>query len=108
MKTGVDIELRVGLKFKFPSGNERMIKGDSITAMRAVGADYHTGKGKDYAKTSRNISSKGKVQTTSATVRSDKPSVSVSWRVPHRKRDEKQPGFNLDYSPPKTHPPSHN
>ncbi|PQM40687.1 uncharacterized protein Pyn_02788 [Prunus yedoensis var. nudiflora] len=34
---------------------------------------------------------------------------SVSWRVPHKKRGvQKQPGFNLDYSPPKTHPPSHN
>lgn len=33
---------------------------------------------------------------------------SVSWRVPQKKRVEKQPGFNLDYSPPKTHPPSHN
>ncbi|XP_030491740.2 root meristem growth factor 10 [Cannabis sativa] len=37
-----------------------------------------------------------------------KSGVSVSWRVPHKKRGEKQPGFNLDYSPPKTHPPSHN
>ncbi|XP_050204162.1 root meristem growth factor 10 [Mercurialis annua] len=34
--------------------------------------------------------------------------VSVSWRVPHNKRGEQHPGFNLDYSPPKTHPPSHN
>lgn len=34
--------------------------------------------------------------------------VSVSWHVPHKKRSEKNPGFNLDYSPPKTHPPSHN
>ncbi|KAJ4839838.1 hypothetical protein Tsubulata_010065 [Turnera subulata] len=34
--------------------------------------------------------------------------VAVSWRVPQRKRGEKHPGFNLDYSPPKTHPPSHN
>lgn len=33
---------------------------------------------------------------------------SVSWRVPHKKRGEHQPGFNLDYSPPKTHPPHHN
>lgn len=33
---------------------------------------------------------------------------SMTWRVPHKKRGEKQPGFNLDYSPPKTHPPSHN
>ena len=42
------------------------------------------------------------VQTTTKSV------VSVSWRVPNKKRGEKQPGFNLDYSPPKTHPPSHN
>ncbi|KDP28792.1 hypothetical protein JCGZ_14563 [Jatropha curcas] len=35
--------------------------------------------------------------------------VSVPWRLPRSKREEnKQPGFNLDYSPPKTHPPSHN
>ncbi|KAH8516650.1 hypothetical protein H0E87_004849 [Populus deltoides] len=34
--------------------------------------------------------------------------VSVSWRVPQKKRGERHPGFNLDYSPPKTHPPSHN
>lgn len=34
--------------------------------------------------------------------------VSVPWRVPHSKRGDKHPGFNLDYSPPKTHPPSHN
>ncbi|GMI73568.1 hypothetical protein HRI_001026100 [Hibiscus trionum] len=34
--------------------------------------------------------------------------VSVSWRVPHDKRGGgKHPGFNLDYSLPKTHPPSH-
>ncbi|CAL5211122.1 unnamed protein product [Lathyrus oleraceus] len=38
-----------------------------------------------------------------------KSHVSVSWRVPHKKKhSEKHPGFNLDYSPPKTHPPSHN
>jgi hypothetical protein len=34
--------------------------------------------------------------------------VSVSWHVPHKEHSEKNPGFNLDYSPPKTHPPSHN
>ncbi|XP_077242362.1 root meristem growth factor 10 [Tasmannia lanceolata] len=33
--------------------------------------------------------------------------VTVSWRIPHDKHGE-HPGFNLDYSPPKTHPPSHN
>lgn len=30
------------------------------------------------------------------------------WRVPHRKRGHKEAGFNLDYLPPKTHPPVHN
>nr|XP_043620287.1 root meristem growth factor 10 [Erigeron canadensis] len=33
----------------------------------------------------------------------------VTYRVPPKnKRVHQQPGFNLDYSPPKTHPPSHN
>ncbi|KAJ9539048.1 hypothetical protein OSB04_031781 [Centaurea solstitialis] len=33
----------------------------------------------------------------------------VTFRVPPKnKRVHQQPGFNLDYSPPKTHPPSHN
>ncbi|XP_071697385.1 uncharacterized protein [Rutidosis leptorrhynchoides] len=33
----------------------------------------------------------------------------VTFRVPPKnKRIHQQPGFNLDYSPPKTHPPSHN
>ncbi|KAJ7962121.1 Synaptonemal complex protein like [Quillaja saponaria] len=38
----------------------------------------------------------------------DQSLVSVSWRVPYQKPGEKNPAFNLDYSPPKTHPPSHN
>ncbi|CAI9764607.1 unnamed protein product [Fraxinus pennsylvanica] len=33
---------------------------------------------------------------------------SMSWRMPHKKRGQKDPGFNLDYLPPKTHPPVHN
>lgn len=33
--------------------------------------------------------------------------VTVSWRIPHAKRSV-HPGFNLDYSQPKIHPPSHN
>jgi len=40
-----------------------------------------------------------------------KSHVSVSsLRVPYNKKkhSEKHLGFNLDYSPPKTHPPSHN
>ncbi|XP_020235897.1 uncharacterized protein LOC109815556 [Cajanus cajan] len=36
--------------------------------------------------------------------------VTVSWHVPHnnKKPRQKHPGFDLDYSPPKTHPPHHN
>lgn len=34
--------------------------------------------------------------------------VSVSWRVPHKKPTERHPELTSDYSPPKTHPPSHN
>ncbi|XP_057807340.1 root meristem growth factor 10-like [Salvia miltiorrhiza] len=33
---------------------------------------------------------------------------SERWKVPHRKKGEAEPGFNLDYLPPKTHPPVHN
>lgn len=53
-----------------------------------------------------------KVKTSSGSLKTHESSslVSVSnWRVPHhKKRGYKNPGFNLDYSPPKTHPPSHN
>ncbi|XP_058085912.1 root meristem growth factor 10 [Magnolia sinica] len=34
--------------------------------------------------------------------------LTVSWRIPHEKDGEHHPGFNLDYSGPQTHPPSHN
>ncbi|CAI9263991.1 unnamed protein product [Lactuca saligna] len=38
-----------------------------------------------------------------------KSHTTVIFRIPPRnKRIHQQPGFNLDYSPPKTHPPSHN
>ncbi|CAO2834841.1 unnamed protein product [Amaranthus hypochondriacus] len=32
----------------------------------------------------------------------------VSWRVPKTKDEVSQTGFNLDYAPPKVHPPTHN
>ncbi|XP_047975703.1 uncharacterized protein LOC125218143 [Salvia hispanica] len=32
----------------------------------------------------------------------------VQWRVPHPKKGEAVSEFNLDYLPPKTHPPVHN
>lgn len=33
--------------------------------------------------------------------------VTVSWKIPHEKYAE-DPRFDLDYAPPRTHPPSHN
>ena len=64
----------------------------------------------------KNVSSrKRKVSTSSLSGADQKTTtrsgqrISVSWRLPRKKRGiQKQPGFNLDYSPPKTHPPSHN
>lgn len=32
----------------------------------------------------------------------------VSWRVPKSQDEVPQTGFNLDYAPPKVHPPTHN
>ena len=52
---------------------------------------------------------KGKASSSSGSSSSKSESlVSVSWLVPRKKPGQKNPGFNLDYSPPKTHPPSHN
>ncbi|GLT75642.1 hypothetical protein SLA2020_473480 [Shorea laevis] len=56
---------------------------------------------------------KAKVQSakalTSSSQITESPLGSVSWRVPHdEEHDEQNPGFNMDYSSPKTHPPSHN
>ncbi|GAA0152980.1 hypothetical protein LIER_43201 [Lithospermum erythrorhizon] len=34
--------------------------------------------------------------------------VSVPWKLPHKKKGKRQPWIDLDYSPPKTHPPVHN
>ncbi|XP_054780037.1 root meristem growth factor 10 [Prosopis cineraria] len=51
---------------------------------------------------------KGKTGSVSSS-KTHESHVSVSWSVPpKKKRGYKNPGFNLDYSPPKTHPPSHN
>ncbi|XP_004308468.1 PREDICTED: uncharacterized protein LOC101304720 [Fragaria vesca subsp. vesca] len=84
---------------------------DSTTEERPI--QYHT----KAAFNTKNVSSRKRKGSTSSsnaaddqktTTRSGQP-VSVSWRVPRKKRGiQKQPGFNLDYSPPKTHPPHHN
>ncbi|KAF3440022.1 hypothetical protein FNV43_RR18300 [Rhamnella rubrinervis] len=107
-KNGVDNGITVGPNVKSFSENERLTKGDSTAVTRTVQAEDHTREVKD-TKVLPNIPSKLEKgqSTTSATVGSERR-VSVSWPVPHKKRGEEQPGFNLDYSPPKTHPPSHN
>ncbi|KAL1543390.1 hypothetical protein AAHA92_20371 [Salvia divinorum] len=38
----------------------------------------------------------------------DRGVATVQWRVPHPKKGEAVAEFNLDYLPPKTHPPVHN
>ncbi|CAA0842689.1 Unknown protein [Striga hermonthica] len=55
----------------------------------------------------KHIEAKGEAMKISGTSRK-KPRAQVTWRVPHEKRGEKEPGFNLDYLPPKTHPGIHN
>ncbi|KAL2337562.1 hypothetical protein Fmac_012008 [Flemingia macrophylla] len=67
----------------------------------------------DYEKQRNRRSSNHRVNKTSigkASGALQKSLVSVSWRVPHNKKKprQKHPGFDLDYSPPKTHPPHHN
>ncbi|KAK9910867.1 hypothetical protein M0R45_034806 [Rubus argutus] len=69
---------------------------------------YHTKVTKMKSISSRKMKGSASTATGQTTASSDQQ-VSVSWLVPRKKRGiRKQPGFNLDYSPPKTHPPSHN
>ncbi|KAI3444722.1 hypothetical protein Pfo_001387 [Paulownia fortunei] len=57
----------------------------------------------------KHIQPKGNPVNISGTTQTGSESLaSVSWKVPHKKRGEQEPGFNLDYLPPKTHPPVHN
>ncbi|OMP00643.1 hypothetical protein COLO4_12495 [Corchorus olitorius] len=107
-------DMKDGFKKNMPTGVAEMtstsskeahgsIKEESIDKSRSDDSQ----KLEDAVQTVKNAKGKGSgavvVQTNTK-----KSVVSVSWRVPHRKRGEKHPGFNLDYSPPKTHPPSHN
>ncbi|XVF22749.1 hypothetical protein REPUB_Repub12eG0197700 [Reevesia pubescens] len=79
------------------------IKEETVEESHAVGETQKLEDAEVKSKTVENEKEK-----TSRAVQTDKSVVSVSWPVPHRKHGEKHPGFNLDYSPPKTHPPSHN
>ncbi|XP_021756161.1 uncharacterized protein LOC110721331 [Chenopodium quinoa] len=46
-------------------------------------------------------------KTSTKLVKRKSPRV-VLWRVPRPKNEVPQTGFNLDYAPPKVHPPTHN
>ncbi|KAL3027061.1 hypothetical protein AAZX31_03G028300 [Glycine max] len=77
---------------------ETRLVGDSVKPRNQRSTNHHRVVQKA---TDANASGGGALQ---------KSLVSVSWRVPHnnKKPRQKHPGFDLDYSPPKTHPPHHN
>lgn len=62
----------------------------------------------DAAEAMKKIISDSKRKVVSTHHAQDGSLVSVSWHLPRKKPSEKHLGFNSDYSPPKTHPPSHN
>ncbi|XP_061996001.1 root meristem growth factor 10 [Rosa rugosa] len=123
---GTDVNITVVPKVKSFSSSKPVLEvteGSEITVETEPDSDdstreespkrYHT----KATPNVKNVSSrKRKGSTSSSSSAADQKSktrsdqhVSVSWRVPRNKRGiQKQPGFNLDYSPPKTHPPSHN
>ena len=89
------------VKSSFSKQNE-VDKKDSIAESTTSNDDIQKPK-----KIRRNQKTMKVVAKTSGAVQTESLA-SVPWAVPHKKRSEKNPGFNLDYSPPKTHPPSHN
>ncbi|XVF33532.1 hypothetical protein REPUB_Repub17cG0176800 [Reevesia pubescens] len=98
--------LHFSIKAKSTSLKEiQSIKEESIEESHA---DDDTQKLEDIADQVKSKSLQNEKEKAPGAVQANKSLVSVSWRVPHRKRGKKHPGFNLDYSPPKTHPPSHN
>lgn len=69
-----------------------------------VKSEMQQGAHEEEKKTSSPINNYKPVETEANSSHGD-----VSWKLPQKKRSgEKQPGFNLDYAPPKTNPPSHN
>lgn len=95
------------------------ISAVELAKMRSsLSKQQETTKGEEIIETETQRITKARIAKTPKKIQGEKTSdnhqteslVSVPWRVPHDKnrRREKNPGFNLDYSPPKTHPPSHN
>ncbi|CAI8583580.1 unnamed protein product [Vicia faba] len=106
MEKKLNFSLKIIDKNGFDSSPMKVTKGDNKMKTNELVGDSE--KSKNRKSTNRRmLKGVGKV---SAHGLQTKSHVSVSsWRVPHKKKhSEKHPGFNLDYSPPKTHPPSHN
>lgn len=96
----------------FVQSDHEKMGSDKISALSKVQAffskqnvDSTTKNGKETKTNQKTSKVEGKTSPDAVQTES---LVSVSWHVPHKEHNEKNPGFNLDYSPPKTHPPSHN
>ncbi|RDX90333.1 hypothetical protein CR513_27821, partial [Mucuna pruriens] len=86
----------------FDSSSKQLNEGDSKTETQLFGDS-------DQPRNRRSTNHRVHKANANASGALKKSHVSVSWRVPHNEKpSQKHPGFNLDYSPPKTHPPHHN
>ncbi|PIA50172.1 hypothetical protein AQUCO_01300721v1 [Aquilegia coerulea] len=63
---------------------------------------------KDLRSLTKEVEAKKKMSNPAGVAQRDQSLVSVSFLIPRKKQGDRHPGFSLDYSPPKTHPPSHN
>jgi hypothetical protein len=94
-------KLPVPAKAKFPLSNTdqvRATRSEIVSEMTSLADKQKKSKSKSNSKTKTSGSNQ------------NESLVSVSYQVPRNrnKRAMKHPGLNSDYSPPKTHPPSHN
>ncbi|CAK7347868.1 unnamed protein product [Dovyalis caffra] len=100
-----EISVTTEPKVKSSSSNELGVAKEDHSIAKTDQLDDNAQKLKD-SKAKPKLTTDVKVKNSGAAKKESL--VSVSWRVPQKKRGERHPGFNLDYSPPKTHPPSHN
>ncbi|EEF50332.1 root meristem growth factor 10 [Ricinus communis] len=100
-------EKKVSVAEKVESSASGIAKEDSIVQTHLLEDNNQTSKDSK-AKNKKLMMAKEDIARKSSGSVQKESLVSVPWRVPHKKRGDKHPGFNLDYSPPKTHPPSHN
>ncbi|CAK8575116.1 unnamed protein product [Lathyrus sativus] len=109
MEKKLNFSLKIVEKNGFDSSQMKVNEGDNKMKINEFVGDSE--KSKNRKSTNRRMLKGVRKVSVSVSVHGlqTKSHVSTSWRVPHKKKhSEKHPGFNLDYSPPKTHPPSHN